>query len=54
MTTQDSYFMQLAVDLAKKAAKQDEVPVGAIITENNKVIASSHNEKELFCDPTKH
>ncbi|MDP2193566.1 MAG: nucleoside deaminase [Alphaproteobacteria bacterium] len=38
-----TYFMGLAIDQAKKAAAMDEVPVGAVIVHQNRVIASSHN-----------
>ena len=39
-------YMNLALKEAEKALKKDEVPVGAIIVKNNKVIAKAHNMKE--------
>lgn len=48
------YYMSLAIKEAKKAIKKDEVPVGAIIVKNNKVIARGHNLRETSKDPTNH
>ena len=39
-------IMKLAIKEAKKALKYDDVPVGAVIIKNNKVIAKAHNKKE--------
>ena len=39
-------FMKLAILEAKKAIKKDEVPVGAVIVKDNKVIAKAHNLME--------
>ena len=41
-----SYYMQKAYLEAKKALKYDEVPIGAIIVKDNKIIARSYNKKE--------
>ena len=38
----------------KKAFEKDEVPVGAIIVYDNKVIAKAHNQREMLLDPTAH
>lgn len=38
--------MKKAINLAKKAAELDEVPVGAVIVQNGRVIASAYNQKE--------
>ena len=40
------YYMNKAVELAKKAYKKDEVPVGAIIVKDNKIIAKAYNKRE--------
>lgn len=40
------YFMSKALEQAKKAYKKNEVPVGAIIVYNNKIIASCYNKRE--------
>ena len=50
----DEYFMREALKEAHKAADGDEVPVGAVIVINNKVIARSHNSTELLNDFTAH
>lgn len=47
-------FMKIALEEAKKALKKDEVPVGAVIVQNGKVIAKAHNLKETKCDTTNH
>ena len=39
-------YMQLAYNEALKAYKKGDVPIGAIIIKNNKVIAKSYNKKE--------
>lgn len=46
--------MQLAIDQAKIAFGKDEVPVGAILVENGKIIAASHNQNLILNDPTAH
>lgn len=42
----DSYYMKKAILEARKAYKKDEVPVGAIIVKDGKIIASGHNIME--------
>ncbi len=54
MSTIDNVLMQEALKLAREAAKKDEVPVGAVITHNNKIIARAHNQVEMLKDPTAH
>ena len=39
-------YMDLAFNEAKKAFKQNEVPIGAILVKNGEIIARSHNNKE--------
>lgn len=41
----DEYFMMMAYEEAKKAINKEEIPVGAIIVKNDKVIAKAHNKK---------
>ncbi|MBQ0008790.1 MAG: tRNA adenosine(34) deaminase TadA [Firmicutes bacterium] len=50
----DEKFMLLAIKEAEKSASLDEVPVGAIIVKDNKVIARGHNLREKSNDPTSH
>lgn len=47
-------FMNEALKQAKKAFEQLEVPVGAIIVKNGKIIGRGYNQKEYKCDVTKH
>lgn len=47
-------YMMEALKEAKKALKYDDVPVGAIIVSNGKIIARAHNEKEKQQLATKH
>ena len=47
-------FMRKAMDLAKKAYQEDEVPVGAVIVLDGKVIASAYNKRESSFDATAH
>ena len=46
--------MKQALEEAKKAYKKLEVPVGAIIVKDGKIIARAHNQKETKADTTKH
>ena len=48
------YYMKQALKEAEKAYKKLEVPVGAIIVKNGKIIARAHNQKEEKKDTTKH
>ena len=50
----DKYFMRQAIGEAEKAFVADEVPVGVVITRQNKIIARAHNQVELRKDPTAH
>lgn len=50
----DEYFMQQALKEAQKAFDADEVPIGAVMVINNKIIARAHNQVELLNDPTAH
>ncbi|MEN9488249.1 MAG: hypothetical protein RL494_514 [Bacteroidota bacterium] len=50
----DDYFMKKALQEAQMAFDKDEIPVGAIVVINNRVIAKSHNLTELLNDVTAH
>lgn len=50
----DEFFMEKAIIEAKKALKRGEVPVGAVIVKNEKVIGKGYNLKEARKDPTFH
>lgn len=47
-------YMEYALEEAKKAALKGEVPIGAVIVKDNKIIASAHNLCEEKKDPTAH
>ena len=47
--------MQLAIDKAKEAEKQGEVPIGAVVVDpTGKVIGTGYNRRELDEDSTQH
>lgn len=48
------YYMEQALKEAEKAYKKLEVPVGAVIVKDGKIIAKGHNQKETKTDTTKH
>ena len=54
MIDKDIFFMKKALIEAKKAEDEDEVPVGAIIVYDDKIIAKAHNMCVKLCDPTAH
>ena len=47
-------FMQTAINEAKKAAKKDDVPVGAVIVKDGKIISRGYNKKNSKQISTKH
>ena len=49
-----NYFMDLAIEEARKAYKIGEVPVGAVIVKNGEAIAKAYNIKETIKDTTAH
>ena len=48
------YYMQFAIEQAKLAEKIGEVPVGAVLVQDNQLIASAHNQPISNNDPTAH
>ena len=50
----DEYYMTLALEQAKKASTLNEVPVGAIIVEEDFVISAAHNSVRNLNDPSCH
>ena len=50
----DDELMALALDEARLALTHGDVPVGAVVVKDGKVIAQRHNERELTGDPTAH
>ena len=47
-------YVRTIIDEAIKAFKKKEVPIGAVIVKNNKIIAKSHNSRIKSCDVTGH
>ena len=54
MEFSDEYFMKKALLEAEQAFEKGEVPVGAVIVVDNKIIARAHNLTELLNDVTAH
>jgi tRNA(adenine34) deaminase len=54
MTVSHEQAMQVALEQARLAAIQGEVPVGAVVVHNGVIIAARHNEREATNDPTAH
>lgn len=47
-------YMMIAIKEARKSLKYGDVPVGAVLVENGKIIAKAHNLRQKKCDVTKH
>ena len=47
-------YMKEAIKLAKKAERNNEVPIGALIVKNNKIIAKAYNKREKTHNATAH
>ena len=50
----DEYFMQQALREAAEAYQEEEIPIGAVVVVNNKIIGRGHNMTERLNDPTAH
>lgn len=50
----DRLFMTEALKLAKNAYEEDEVPIGAVVVADNKIIGKGYNQVEKLNDPTAH
>jgi tRNA(adenine34) deaminase len=50
----DRRFMQEALDLARRALDREDVPVGAVVVHENRVIGRGYNQREKLGDPTAH
>ena len=51
---QDNIYMKEALKEAIKALEKDEVPIGCVITYDNRIIARAYNQVETLKDPTAH
>lgn len=54
MFLDDEYYMRIALNEAKDALEKDEIPIGAIVVANDRIIAKAHNLTELLNDVTAH
>ncbi len=50
----DSEFMEIAIEEARAALSEGEVPVGAVVSVGGEVISRAHNRREAANDPTAH
>ena len=50
----DEDFMRFAIELSEKAAQKDEVPIGAVIVLDGKIVSFAYNQKEKIGDATAH
>jgi tRNA(adenine34) deaminase len=50
----DTYFMRQAIEQARLAAAAGEIPVGAVVVANERIIARGHNQTEMLNDVTAH
>ncbi len=54
MVSSDEQYMKLALNEAKRAFEEGEVPVGAIVVMNNRIIGKGYNQVEKLTDSTAH
>ena len=47
-------WMRAALDLARQAFEEQEVPIGAVIVHNDRIIGAAGNQREQLRDPTAH
>jgi tRNA(adenine34) deaminase len=52
--TIDKQYMRIAIDQAKIAEENGDVPIGAVIVHKNTIIAKAYNQREQLKDPTAH
>ena len=51
---QDFTFMRMALEEAARAGAVGEVPIAALVVQDNQILAQAHNYRELWQDPTAH
>jgi tRNA(adenine34) deaminase len=51
---EDQRFMRLAIEQAKIAEENGDVPIGAVIVYENQIIGKAYNQREQLKDPTAH
>lgn len=50
----DEEIMRIALEVADRALESKDVPIGAVVVQNGKVIATAYNKREADNDPTAH
>ncbi len=50
----DRRFMQQAIELARKAEDSEDVPIGALVVHEGRIIGRGYNQREKLHDPTAH
>ncbi len=48
------FYMQMALEQARIAESLNEVPIGAVVVHQGRVIGAAHNQREMLRDPTAH
>jgi tRNA(adenine34) deaminase len=51
---EDRHYMEIALQEARRAAQEGEIPVGAVLVHDGKIIAQDHNRREQLQDATAH
>lgn len=51
---EDSYYMSLALKQAELALEEEEIPVGAVVVCQGKIVAKAYNQTEMLTDVTAH
>lgn len=51
---EDEHYMRMALDEARFAADNGEIPVGAVVVTHGRVVGKGHNMTEALCDVTAH
>ena len=50
----DEFYMQRALDEARQAFREGEIPIGAVIVCKDRILSRAHNLTETLCDVTAH
>ena len=54
MSSVHTDWMRLALDEARRAASEDEIPVGAVLVKDGDLVAAQNNRTRQFADPLAH
>jgi len=54
ITKEDEQYMRIAIEQAKIADENGDIPIGAVIVYKNQIIAKAYNQREQLADPTAH